>query len=258
MNSESAGAPACSKCGVTLRIGAAFCARCGTRAGDDELTPPSPASAEPTIDRSRELRVVAWLYGLMLLTSMCFGIAYSIRPEGDYEPWIALIFAIIVVSFAAGYVRELFALLRPSTLDRPALNKLSIAAAIQFAVMTPVFYLLQQAGIPFERATDDLVRHGYALWQMLFFLSLVPAVLEEIAFRGIIQRRLQFVLGEREAWLVQAALFSVLHLSPVIFLTHFAMGLLFGWLRTRTGSLIPCIILHGAWNAAIVVAELYF
>ena len=105
---------------------------------------------------------------------------------------------------------------------------------------------------------DDLVRHGYTLWQMLFFLSLVPAVLEEIAFRGIIQRRLQFVLGERETWLVQAALFSVLHLSPVIFLTHFAMGLLFGWLRTRTGSLIPCLILHGAWNAAIVVAELYF
>src|SRR5690606_26723575 len=137
----------------------------------------------------------------------------------------ALIFGIIVAGFAAGYTKELCALLRPSTLDRPALNKLAIAAAIQFAVMTPVFYLLHQAGIPFVRATDEMVSHGYTLWQMLFFVSLVPAVLEEVAFRGIIQRRLHLVLGEREGWLVQAALFSVLHLSPVIFLTHFAMGL---------------------------------
>jgi membrane protease YdiL (CAAX protease family) len=65
------------------------------------------------------------------------------------------------------------------------------------------------------------------------------------------------VLGEREAWLVQAAFFSILHLSPVIFPTHFAMGLIFGWLRMRTDSLIPGMILHALWNAAIILLELY-
>jgi membrane protease YdiL (CAAX protease family) len=43
----------------------------------------------------------------------------------------------------------------------------------------------------------------------------------------------------------------------VIFPTHFAMGLIFGWLRMRTGSLLPGMLLHAAWNAANIVLELY-
>jgi membrane protease YdiL (CAAX protease family) len=34
------------------------------------------------------------------------------------------------------------------------------------------------------------------------------------------------------------------------------MGLIFGWLRMRTGSLIPGMILHAAWNAANILLEL--
>ena len=150
----------------------------------------------------------------------------------------------------------LAALLRPATFDRNARKMLAIATVIQFALLGAVFYLLEQTGIPFERITDEMQRHDYALWQLLVLYSLVPAVFEEIAFRGIIFDRLHRVLGEQEGWLVQAALFSVLHLSPVIFLTHFAMGLIFGWLRMRTGSLIPGMILHAAWNAANILLEL--
>jgi membrane protease YdiL (CAAX protease family) len=92
---------------------------------------------------------------------------------------------------------------------------------------------------------------------LLALFALAPAVFEEVAFRGIIFERLRRVLGEREGWLVQAAFFSVLHLSPVIFLTHFAMGLILGWLRIRARSLLPCMILHASWNAASIVLELY-
>jgi membrane protease YdiL (CAAX protease family) len=34
------------------------------------------------------------------------------------------------------------------------------------------------------------------------------------------------------------------------------MGLIFGWLRLRTRSLIPGMILHAAWNAANILLEL--
>jgi membrane protease YdiL (CAAX protease family) len=55
---------------------------------------------------------------------------------------------------------------------------------------------------------------------------------------------------------VQAALVSALHLSPVILVTHFAMGLAFGWVRRLSGSLFPGIMLHGAWNAWVVVSSI--
>jgi len=212
--------------------------------------------AVPSLDRSQELRVVGWLYGLLLATSLAFGIAYFVSPTGDFLTWESLVAGIVIVAFAVHYRSEILALLRPSTFDRRALSTLAIAAAIQFTLLGAVFYLLVQTGIPFERITDEIQRHHYSVWQLLVLCSLAPAVLEEIAFRGVIFERLSRVLGEREGWLVQAALFSVLHLSPVIFPTHFAMGLIFGWLRMRTGSLIPGMILHATWNAVIILLEL--
>jgi membrane protease YdiL (CAAX protease family) len=256
MNSESAAPPDCAKCGGALRTAALYCARCGTRVSAEE--PELPAVIEPAgpaVDRAHELRVVGWLYGLLLVTSLFFGIAYSVNPTGDFEPWLSLVSGVVIFAFAVHYRDDILALLRP-TFDRNARRMLAIATVIQFALLGAVFYLLEQTGIPFERITDEMQRHDYALWQLLALYSLAPAVCEEIAFRGIIFDRLRRVLGEREGWLVQAALFSVLHLSPVIFPTHFAMGLIFGWLRMRTGSLIPGMILHAAWNAANILLEL--
>jgi len=257
MNSESAGASCCVKCGDALRTAALFCARCGTRVSAGEPEPQVGIEpAGPSLDRGHELRVVGWLYALLLVTSLFFGIAYHVNPKGDFGPWQSLVFGILIFAFAVPYRNEILALLRPATFDGNARRKLAIATVIQFVLLGTVFYLLEQTGIPFERITDEMQRHGYALWQLLVLYSLVPAVCEEIAFRGVIFDRLHRVLGEREAWLVQAALFSVLHLMPVIFPTHFAMGLIFGWLRMRTGSLIPGIILHAAWNAANILLEL--
>ena len=264
MDREPSGVAICSVCGAELRAAARFCAFCGKRtSAESELpTGAEPAAAPaatalPTADRWQELRVVGWLFGLLLLSSLLWGIAYSIEPNGDFLPWITLIDGLVIVGFAGSYRRELVPLLLPSTFDRNARDRLAGATVIQFAVLGAAFYLLQKTGVPFERITDEMQRHHYRLWQLIAFYSLAPAVLEEIAFRGIIFNRLSLVLGEREAWLVQAAFFSVLHLSPVIFLTHFAMGLIFGWLRMRTRSLLPGMVLHGVWNASVILLELY-
>lgn len=256
MNSEPAEVAHCAKCGVALRTDAAFCARCGTRVSAEELPLAVSEAADPAAERWQDLRIVGWLYGLLLATSLCFGIAYHVKPTGDFDPWYSLVFAIVIFGFVIPHGSEIRALLRPSTFDRNARQKLAIATVVQFVLLGAVFWLLEQTSIPFERVTDEMQLHHYTLWQLLALYSLAPAVYEEIAFRGIIFDRLQRVLGEREGWLVQAALFSVLHLSPVIFPTHFAMGLIFGWLRMRTGSLIPGMILHAAWNAANILLEL--
>jgi uncharacterized protein len=267
MGSETPGLDVCAKCGAALRAASHFCSRCGTRISPEEnpQAAPGPASAsdgwvpDPAQSTVRwdALRVVGWLYGLLLFTSLVCGIAYSIEPKGDFGFWMTAVDAFVIVGFAGYYRIEIIPLLRPSTFNGHARKMLAIAAAIQFVALGGVFYLLERAGLPFERITDEMQRHDYSLWQLLALYSLAPAVLEEIAFRGVIYDRLRLVLGEREGWLVQAAFFSVVHLSPVIFATHFAMGLIFGWLRIRTGSLLPGMVLHAAWNAASILLELY-
>ena len=78
---------------------------------------------------------------------------------------------------------------------------------------------------------------------------------EELAFRGVIQSRLERVMNRRDALIVQAAMFSALHMMPLVFVSHFVMGVGFGWLRNRTGSLWPGVLLHMAWNAWVLTEE---
>jgi membrane protease YdiL (CAAX protease family) len=84
-------------------------------------------------------------------------------------------------------------------------------------------------------------------------LSLVAAIVapfcEEVAFRG----HLLSVLGARlrpgAAIGASALLFAVMHLDPVRFVAVLALGLLFGWLTWRAGSLWPAVAAHCANNA---------
>ena len=58
-----------------------------------------------------------------------------------------------------------------------------------------------------------------------------------------------------DAMLLQAAMFSILHLAPLSFASHFVMGLGLGWLVVRTRSLYAGMLLHALWNGMIVWLE---
>ena len=127
---------------------------------------------------------------------------------------------------------------------------LAIAGLAQ--VYFPVFRWL---GFPFVRCTDIYVDAGFPTWSTYLFISLVPAICEEIVFRGYITARLSDLLSPIETIVVQAALFALIHLSPVVFPSHFVMGVVFGIVRRRAGSLYPSMFAHAAWNACVVFSE---
>ena len=72
---------------------------------------------------------------------------------------------------------------------------------------------------------------------------------EELVFRGIIQSRLERSLPAWIAVVLQAVLFGLIHGTPVQIGYAFIMGLLFGLLRWRTGSILSTLAAHAAFNA---------
>jgi len=72
---------------------------------------------------------------------------------------------------------------------------------------------------------------------------------EELVFRGIIQTRLERAMPVWAAVVLQAVLFGVTHGTPVQMAYAFLMGLVFGLLRSRTGSILPGLAAHAAFNA---------
>jgi hypothetical protein len=74
---------------------------------------------------------------------------------------------------------------------------------------------------------------------------------EEFFFRGLLQKGISEWLGGESPvrpLLLTSLLFSLLHFDPVGFLARWELGLLFGLLALRTGSLWPGIFAHAANN----------
>ena len=203
-----------------------------------------------------ELKRLGWVFGLLLATSFVFGIAWRSAPS----PWLdvavsAIDAAIVLVAVGLRYRKLLFLFqLRPYGLRDSAAF---VAIAFAFVgLASAYFWAIERLGVPMASATATFARAGWPLWTMFLLICVMPAVFEELAFRGVIQSSLERVLNARDAWLIQAALFSVLHLSPLMFPSHFLMGLCFGYMRRRSRSVYPGMLLHACWNALVVLKEL--
>ena len=205
----------------------------------------------------KEIKQVSWLFGLLLFSSFVLGLTARAITSPRPEAIASGIDAAIVLAFASLHYRDILPLLGlPKLSARGALELLGLALSF-IAVMGAYFVLIQRAGAPILHIATTYKQFGWPVWSMFLLVSAMPALFEELAFRGVIQSALERVLGEREAWIIQAALFSVLHLLPMMFLSHFVMGLCFGYMRRQSKSLYPGMILHAGWNALVLYQELY-
>lgn len=84
-------------------------------------------------------------------------------------------------------------------------------------------------------------------------LCLAAPLAEELVFRGAVQGFLQ-PLGGRTAVLVQAFLFAVQHSGAAGMLYAACMGLVLGWLRQRSASVLPGCVLHIVNNLLVLLA----
>ncbi|MEZ5988253.1 MAG: lysostaphin resistance A-like protein [Planctomycetota bacterium] len=108
-----------------------------------------------------------------------------------------------------------------------------IAAGVGFAGMQGYFEVLERLGLDMLSYLEDYEVAGWPLWTAFATVVVWPAVFEELAFRGFLQARLGEVMRARDAWIVQAGMFSVLHLLPASS-EYFFMGLVLGWMRDRS------------------------
>lgn len=93
---------------------------------------------------------------------------------------------------------------------------------------------------------------------VLVAYALVPAVFEELFFRGFFLSSMRTRLSDAQAVLLTAVAFAAFHvvvrhyLAVERFLPSFLLGLVLGWLCVRTGSLFPGIVLHAAHNGLLI------
>jgi len=102
-----------------------------------------------------------------------------------------------------------------------------------------------------SKALESVVSLGVPMAFLL--IAVLPGIAEETLFRGSVQP----AFGTRRRWVgivVSAVAFGVIHIVPEQILSATILGLLLGWLRASTGSLIPCMVAHVVNNGLTVLA----
>lgn len=87
----------------------------------------------------------------------------------------------------------------------------------------------------------------------IFATVVLMPVAEELIFRGTLFRKWRVRWGPVTAVLLSSCIFGVLHDERV---TSVLMGVTLALLYTRTGSLLPALVVHGANNAVAALSNL--
>jgi len=166
-----------------------------------------------------------------------------------YLFWLGLVLAI-----AAGR-RDLLALQRPESLRRAA--GLAFAAVVAIYAVEAAVSVLPLPESPGKEQgltpTHWEPSHAGAFAANLVLFALVAPVVEELTFRGLGQSLLRF-LGRWPSILLAGLSFGLAHGLVEALLVLVPFGIALAWVRDRTRSVYPGMVVHGLFNALALIA----
>lgn len=204
--------------------------------------------------------VVPYVFSFLFVV---VGIACGLFYEGyEFDDWYLYVgyllsqagFAVVIAAyFLFGGVSV------KSVLGKPKASDFLLAIALQFGLLSvgvvnawfSVF--LQGLGFPVAIPQTPSLEGG-GFYAVLLVVAVLPAVLEETLFRGILLRGLKgFPVWA--AALACGGMFSLFHQNPVQTFYQFFCGAAFALLVLRSGSILPTVTAHFLNNAFIICTE---
>ena len=204
------------------------------------------------IGKTVKLFLLWWLLFLVpLIAGIIIGLIVSKRVDFDILDWSILAgnLLIVIVFLSKRYVKLSFG----------RIEKRMIWPAVGMSVLIAAAYLFVEESVgqlffpeELQKMADD--KSMISGISGILYGCIVGPIAEEIGFRGIL---LGGLLKTRcRPWLailISAIAFGLLHKFPMAFFGSIIFGIIVGWLYWRTGSIIPCVIVHIANNSLTAI-----
>ena len=241
------------------------------------------------VQMSRELKQALQAFGVAtllvaLLGLIARGVSFVDANLGALAA-IVFLYSTVVVANRRGEDLADFGFI-----SRPRLRSIAIAStyvAVVFPIFTVVFVVFYELACAKASILASLAPPGFcfafggwesASWPVLgldtlelaFVQLVVVALPEELFFRGLIHELCERSLPPKRRFLgggigwalvISSALFAVGHLAVTFDLRRlvvFFPGLVFGWMRSATGSILAGVIAHTASNLFIHLLQKVF
>jgi hypothetical protein len=154
---------------------------------------------------------------------------------------------------------KLWALLPIIIVGLLGLNNLlyMVNRSIDFSFISADFqYNLEYNQALSDKKIDAFVGNtGLSFWVNLIVICILPAIGEELTFRGVLQR-IGIDLTQSVYWGItfSALIFAIIHWQPFNFLPIFVLGWIFGYIVYLSGSIWITMVLHFLNNLMGLIA----
>ncbi|MGA2797421.1 MAG: ABC transporter permease subunit/CPBP intramembrane protease [Thermoguttaceae bacterium] len=135
----------------------------------------------------------------------------------------------------------------------------TIPAALMLAVfLHPLANVLQSAFTQLYPVSEEMknsldkfsqILNQAGIWQLLLVIAFLPAICEELAFRGFILSGFRHIGRKWRAIVITACFFGVVHGIIQQSLLACLLGVVLGFLAVQSGSILPCIVFHLTHNS---------
>lgn len=115
-----------------------------------------------------------------------------------------------------------------------------------------LFYLLEQIGYVPDTNLPLPLNSGWWLVTNLFILAFLPAICEEVIYRGIILNGFR-KFGKLNAVLLSSLFFALAHGSAMQFIYQYILGVVLAYVVIKTGSIYAGILVHFINNASVLI-----
>jgi sodium transport system permease protein len=162
---------------------------------------------------------------------------------------------LIMTVMLTGSPRQTLLLQVPNWRTIPAALLLAVflhpVANVLQTVVTELYPISENAKSAIDGIQAMLIQTN--IWQLLLVIAVVPAICEELAFRGFILSGFRHIGHKWRAIIISAFFFGVFHgiLQQSIIAT--ISGIVLGFLAVQSGSIFPCIVFHLAHNSLALI-----
>jgi uncharacterized protein len=245
----------------------------------DELSFVDRHAIHPLLFAFMSLVFVFLLYqvGGGVLTFLVAGAISITRDNVWTMRWLTLIGQLCFILIPTLLLARLFATrlrdvfqfrvpgLRESTLALLALFSLQrvFEAYMYFQERVPMPEILREVVEPIKKMLEELTKvllradSPLELSAVILIVAIVPAIVEELLFRGLIQKIFERLMSPVVSAVLAGTIFGLFHVNPFEIVPLVGLGVFFGLLRYRSQSLLVPIAAHFFNNLMAVLASFY-
>jgi membrane protease YdiL (CAAX protease family) len=239
----------CDECNEPVHEEHRFCHNCGNYLGGEAVS--------ISIFNNSDLRGVFIFYFIYLF--ICLLIKHSSWFDSyDELFWVEIILAAITLRFVWLNWAQIKPVLRFNNFKWYVLSGVVLIAIAGSLLVTISVRELNVTFFHNDFSYYEAYRlYHYPVLVMIYSIALMPAIFEELAFRGVMYNYCENFLDERLVVALTAFLFAIMHLNLMSLVWLIPFAFFIGSLRRKYNTIWYSIIFHFTFNLTACLFDLY-